>query len=73
MSAAIQTNHRPTYDQLRAQGAAQEREACVEYLRDVIHGVEQMAKRGRLPAMEADTLKRRLEAVADGIVAGLHR
>lgn len=64
---------RRTHAELRAEGAAEERTACVEALRDKISEVQRLHGRGRLTASEARALVRRLDAVADGIAAGLHR
>ena len=64
---------RRTSIEIAAAAAAQEREACVEFLRDKIVEIEGLAARRRITAGEASLLKRRLDAVADGIVSGLHR
>jgi argininosuccinate lyase len=53
--------------------AMAEREACVDFIRDKMAEVHNLKKRGRIPANEAAQLTRRLDAIADGIGAGLHR
>lgn len=59
--------------EIMAAARAEEREACVEFIRDKIVEAEAIRKRGRLSAAEHSMLRRRLDAVADGIAAGLHR
>lgn len=59
--------------QVAADAVAEERAACVEALRDKIAEVQRLHGRGRITANEARQLVRRLDAVADGIAAGLHR
>lgn len=56
-----------------ATARAQERDACVEFIRDKIAEVEGMRRRQRITIAEARLLTRRLDAIADGITAGLHR
>ena len=67
------TRLRPTYAELKAAGAREERDACVEYIRDTIAEVSRLQARGAIGLEEAKLLNRRLDAVADGISAGLHR
>ncbi|HEY8593287.1 MAG TPA: hypothetical protein VIL42_10560 [Sphingomicrobium sp.] len=50
-----------------------EREACIDFIRDKMAEVDGLQKRGRVRAEEATMLNRRLDAIADGIAAGLHR
>lgn len=64
---------RRSMDRVAAAARAEEREACIEYLRDRIVEAEAFKRRGRLTAAEHSMLKRRLDAIADGIAAGLHR
>lgn len=70
---AVLHAQRPTYAQLRAAGAAEEREACVEFIRDRIAAAERLQGRGRLGEPESSDLTVRLDAIADGIAKGLHR
>jgi hypothetical protein len=70
---AMTSRHRPSYDQLRAAGAAEEREACVEFIRDRIAAAKRLNGRGLLDQPETSELTLRLDALADGIAKGLHR
>jgi hypothetical protein len=51
----------------------EERDACVDFIRGKMAEVDAMRDRGRIAAHEAAQLNRRLDALADGIAAGLHR
>jgi hypothetical protein len=64
---------RPTANEIAAAARAEEREACIEFIRDKMVEIDALAKRSRVSASEASVLKRRLDAIADGLAAGLHR
>ena len=63
---------RKTFDQVRAEGAAAERERVAAYARARAETVGKLVERGRLTAHEGSMLSRRLRGFADDIAAGLH-
>jgi hypothetical protein len=64
---------KPSMTDVRAAATHVEREACIDFIRDRMSEVDRLRSRGRIPEGEAKLLNRRLDAIADGIAAGLHR
>lgn len=63
---------RRTFAQLRAEGAAAERQAIVEHARRYAADVDALVARGSVNADEGRTLSRRLGAFAESVEIGLH-
>jgi hypothetical protein len=64
---------RRTFADVAAEARDCERDAAIDLIRDKIVEVEALAAKRRIPAVEADLLTRRLDAVADALAANLHR